>query len=81
LPPRETLQQARELVREGKLGRVGFCRVPHKELLPAVEYVLGPTTVHCVIGVEAETNGVAILGCHATLVIAGDVFRLYARES
>lgn len=76
----ETLQQARALVRNGKLGRVEFCRIAHKDLLPAVQYVLGPAAVNCVIGVEAEAEGAAILGSHATLALSGTVCRLFARD-
>lgn len=80
-PHGETLRHARDLVREGQLGRVAFCRIAHDDLLPAVAYLLGPAAVDCVVGVETETDGAAILGSRATLAISNGACHLYLREA
>ena len=77
----ETLRQARDLVREGQLGRVAFCRIVHDDLLPAIVYLLGPAAVDCVVGVETETDGATILGSRATLAISNGACHLYPSEA
>ena len=74
------VEQARALVRNGKLGRVAFCRVAHEDLLPTARYVLGPATASCIIGIEPGAGTAAFLGSRATLSMSGGRCRLFTEE-
>lgn len=77
--PATVLQDARQLIRSGRLGRVGFCRVAHPSLLPAVAFVLGGGAR--VSEVNAGTDGIVFLGSRATLAVDQHGWRLFARET
>jgi hypothetical protein len=76
-PHRETLQQARDLVREGKLGFIGFCRIAHDDLRSTAEFVLSGHPADCVIGVEPEADGATFLGSYATLTVSNIGWRVF----
>lgn len=78
-PSRGTLAQARGLVRRGALGPIAFCRIAHEGLASAARYVLdqGP----CIIDIEPEERGMALLGARATLCICAKGIRFFASES
>jgi hypothetical protein len=78
-PSRGTLAQARGLVRRGALGPIAFCRIAHEGLVSAAQYVLGQG--HCIVDIEPEEPGLALLGARATLSISAKGIRLFARES
>ena len=63
------LEQARELVRSGALGRVGFCRIGDPSLLTAARSVAGLLRSRCIIELDPAFEGAAFLGSHATLVV------------
>ncbi|MBZ5577395.1 MAG: hypothetical protein LAP40_12615 [Acidobacteriia bacterium] len=79
-PGRAALRAARELIRAGALGSVGYCRVGNRYLLPAVRFVLDRAQPDCVVEVDSAAEGAALLGSQATLVMGRDGFRLFGRD-
>src|SRR5579864_4842438 len=69
---------ARELLRCGELGPVRFCRIGHSDLRPAAAYILG--RADCRIEIHAGAAGAAFLGSRATLVVSGEVCRVFDIE-
>jgi len=79
-PGRAALRAAREIIRAGALGAVGYCRVGNRELLPALRFVLDRARPDCVVEVDPATEGAALLGSRATLVMGRDGIRLFGRD-
>ncbi len=80
-PSREILAEAREIVRAGHIGKVGFCRVPHSRWLPAAQVVLGSSSADCVVEVDPAAKGTALLGGYGTLAVDNRGWRVFARNS
>ena len=70
------VRRAREMVRRGELGAIHYCRVGHPGFRAAALCILGQRD--CVIEIERETEGVAILGSGATLVVGREGWRVFA---
>lgn len=75
------LEQARELVRSGALGRVGFCRIGDPALLAAARAVAGPRISGCIIELDPAFQGAAFLGSHATLVVTRAGCRVFPENA
>lgn len=76
-PPEAVLRRARALVRSGKLGRIGFCRLGHDGLLPALWFVLDDIRDSCMVEVNSSAQGAALLGDRATLFVTPGGCRLF----
>lgn len=77
-PAGPVLAGARRLVRQGRLGRIGFCRVEHASLLRAVRFVLDGAD--SIVEVDPARRGAALLGSDATLVWDRAGYHLFGRN-
>jgi len=73
-----SLGLARRMVRRGELGTIHFCRVADLGLRDAASYILDQAD--CVIEIESDTEGAAILGSRGTLAVCGGEWRVFAQE-
>lgn len=78
VPASTACRSARRLVRRGSLGRIGFCRVEHVTLIPALRFVLDGA--NCVVEVDPARRGAALLGSDATLVLDQAGYHLFGRN-
>jgi len=75
------LREAREWVRQGKLGLVGFCRIRHAGFLPALRFLLDDTGHAPIIEADPAIPGVHVLGSHATLMVTNERCRLFSERA
>ena len=73
-----SLGVARSLVRRGELGKIHFCRAGDLGLRDAASYILD--RADCVIEIEPDAEGAAILGSRGTLAVWGGEWRVFAQE-
>jgi hypothetical protein len=70
------VEEAREIVRRGVLGRVCFCRVGNPAILAQARSILPAAMRDCIIELNPAAEGAAFLGTRATLVISGGACRV-----
>jgi hypothetical protein len=75
------VEEAREAVRRGVLGRVCFCRVGDPAILVEARSILAPALGDCIIELNPAAEGAAFLGSRATLVISGGACRILPSQS
>lgn len=74
------LEHARDLLRSGALGRIGFCRIGDPALLATARAVVGPQSSGCIIELDPTFQGAAFLGSHATLIVTTAGCRVFPEQ-